>query len=120
MPTDISHKLVIAISSRALFDLDESNAIYEKEGVEKYAEYQIKHENEVKARGGLCVRRILPYMTRTNADGSYTEEVREVVYFDGKEYMYSYWKNEPEKAVVFVARERTVKTGKIGDYWKDL
>lgn len=47
MPTDISHKLVIAISSRALFDLDESNTIYEKEGVEKYAEYQIKHENEI-------------------------------------------------------------------------
>ena len=47
MPTDISHKLVIAISSRALFDLDESNAIYEKDGVEKYAAYQIKHENEI-------------------------------------------------------------------------
>jgi 5'-nucleotidase len=47
MPTDISHKLVIAISSRALFDLDESNTIYENEGVEKYAEYQIKHENEI-------------------------------------------------------------------------
>lgn len=47
MPTDISHKLIIAISSRALFDLDESNAIYEKEGVEKYAAYQIAHENEL-------------------------------------------------------------------------
>lgn len=47
MPTDISHKLVIAISSRALFDLDESNAIYENEGVEKYAEYQIAHENDI-------------------------------------------------------------------------
>lgn len=47
MPTDISHKLVIAISSRALFDLSESNAIYEKDGVEKYAEYQISHENDI-------------------------------------------------------------------------
>lgn len=47
MPTDISHKLVIAISSRALFDLDESNTIYENEGVEKYAAYQIQHENEL-------------------------------------------------------------------------
>ena len=46
MPTDISHKLVIAISSRALFDLSESNAIYETQGVNKYAEYQIAHENE--------------------------------------------------------------------------
>lgn len=47
MPTDISHKLIIAISSRALFDLDESNAIFENEGVEKYAEYQIAHENDI-------------------------------------------------------------------------
>ncbi|OGT49111.1 MAG: 5'-nucleotidase [Gammaproteobacteria bacterium RIFCSPHIGHO2_12_FULL_38_11] len=47
MPIDISHKLIIAISSRALFDLDESNAIYEKEGVEKYAQYQIAHESDI-------------------------------------------------------------------------
>lgn len=47
MPTDISHKLVVAISSRALFDLDESNALYEKEGVDKYAAYQIAHENDI-------------------------------------------------------------------------
>jgi 5'-nucleotidase len=49
--TDISHKLVIAISSRALFDLDESNAIYENEGIEKYAAYQIQHENDILAPG---------------------------------------------------------------------
>ena len=47
MPTDISHKLIIAISSRTLFDLDESNAIFENDGVEKYAEYQIAHENNI-------------------------------------------------------------------------
>lgn len=45
MPQDISHKLVVAISSRALFDLDESNQVYETEGVERYAEYQIAHES---------------------------------------------------------------------------
>lgn len=47
MATDISDKLIIAISSRALFDLDESNQVYEKKGVEAYAKYQIKHENEI-------------------------------------------------------------------------
>jgi len=31
----------------ALFDLDESNEVYEKQGVEAYAEYQIAHENEI-------------------------------------------------------------------------
>lgn len=45
MPVDLSHKLIIAISSRALFDLDESNAVFETEGVEAYAEHQIAHEN---------------------------------------------------------------------------
>ncbi len=47
MPTDISHKLVVAIASRALFDLDESNQIFEREGIEAYAKYQIEHENEI-------------------------------------------------------------------------
>ena len=46
MPTDISNKLVVAISSRALFNLDESNAVFEKDGVDSYAQYQIEHENE--------------------------------------------------------------------------
>lgn len=47
MPIDISNKLVVAISSRALFDLDESNAVYEKDGIDAYAKYQIEHENEI-------------------------------------------------------------------------
>ncbi len=46
MPYDISNRLVVAISSRALFDLDESNSIYENQGVENYSHYQITHENE--------------------------------------------------------------------------
>ena len=47
MAKDISHKLIVGISSRTLFDLDESNAIYEEKGVKDYAEYQIEHENEI-------------------------------------------------------------------------
>lgn len=47
MPEDISHKLVVAISSRALFDLDESNAVFEQKGIAAYAQYQIEHENEI-------------------------------------------------------------------------
>ena len=39
--------LVIAISSRALFDLTESHRIYSQEGVDAYCRYQIKHENEI-------------------------------------------------------------------------
>lgn len=47
MQNDISHKLIIAISSRALFNLDESNGIFEQQGIEAYSRYQIEHENEV-------------------------------------------------------------------------
>ncbi len=39
-------KLVIAISSRALFDLSESHEVFEKQGLEKYRQYQIDHEND--------------------------------------------------------------------------
>jgi 5'-nucleotidase len=42
-----SNKLVLAISSRALFDLRESHAIYERDGVAAYRQYQIDHEDEV-------------------------------------------------------------------------
>ena len=47
MPEDISNRLVIAISSRALFDLSHSNQIFEEQGLEKYTEYQIEHENDI-------------------------------------------------------------------------
>ena len=39
-------RLVIAISSRALFDLDESHQIFEEQGVDAYGRYQIEHEND--------------------------------------------------------------------------
>jgi 5'-nucleotidase len=40
-------KLVIAISSTALFDMRESHDIYEKQGIEAYAEYQRQHEDDI-------------------------------------------------------------------------
>ncbi len=46
MPYDLSDKLVIGISSRALFDLEAENAIYDEQGVDAYAEYQRAHEND--------------------------------------------------------------------------
>lgn len=38
--------LTVAISSRALFDLEESNSVYEEQGLEAYRDYQIAHEND--------------------------------------------------------------------------
>lgn len=51
MPAHFDDKLVIAISSRALFNLDESHAIYESGGEEAYCRYQIEHEDEPLAPG---------------------------------------------------------------------
>lgn len=47
MPYDLSNYLVIGVSSRALFDLNTENEIYEKEGLEAYCRYQLEHENDV-------------------------------------------------------------------------
>lgn len=45
MAVNFDEKLVVAISSRALFDLDESHAVFERDGVDAYCAYQIEHEN---------------------------------------------------------------------------
>lgn len=43
---DDSPILTVAISSRALFDLEESNSVYENQGLEAYRTYQISHEDD--------------------------------------------------------------------------
>lgn len=47
MTAGLGDKLVLAISSRALFDLTQSHQVYEREGVEAYRQYQIAHEDEI-------------------------------------------------------------------------
>lgn len=42
-----SVRLVVAISSRALFDLSASHRVFETEGVEVYCRYQIDHEEDL-------------------------------------------------------------------------
>ncbi len=51
MPVTFDGKLVVAISSRALFDLEASNRVFEEEGVEAYHRYQLARENEILAPG---------------------------------------------------------------------
>ena len=46
MPGNYGNKLVIAISSRALFNLDDSHQVYEQQGLQAYQQYQIEHEDE--------------------------------------------------------------------------
>ncbi|MEM7254384.1 MAG: 5'-nucleotidase [Pseudomonadota bacterium] len=51
MGENASRVLNIAISSRALFDLEESHDVFDREGVEAYAQYQIDREDVPLAPG---------------------------------------------------------------------
>ena len=47
MAVDLTQSLVIGVSSRALFDLEEANRVYETDGVDAYARYQLEHVEEL-------------------------------------------------------------------------
>jgi len=61
MPTNLHNKLVIAISSRALFNLEDSHRVYMDEGLEAYSQYQVEHEGEILPEGDAMpfVRKLL-------------------------------------------------------------
>ena len=43
--------LVMAISVRALFDMEKENAVFEEYGLESYREYQSVNKNQILSRG---------------------------------------------------------------------
>jgi len=47
LPPDLTDTLVIGISSRALFDLERENKIFEQEGLDAYARFQTDNESRV-------------------------------------------------------------------------
>lgn len=52
MPSDNAPRLLtVAVTSRALFDLEESHGLYESQGVDVYSAFQRKHEDDVLAPG---------------------------------------------------------------------
>ena len=57
----VTRPLVVAVSSRALFDLDESHRVFEDRGIEGYREYQVEMENDVLKTGEAfqLVRKLL-------------------------------------------------------------
>lgn len=60
--------LVVAISSRALFNLEDSHQIFEEQGVAAYSEYQLERENEVLKPGVAfaMVQKLLALNTDTD------------------------------------------------------
>jgi len=51
MPPAPVDPLIVAISSRALFDLEDSHALFERDGLEAYAQFQRLHEDDLLAPG---------------------------------------------------------------------
>ena len=72
MSLRLDDKLVIGISSRALFDLEEENSIYENEGLDAYSEYQVKHENDI-LRPGTAFP-LIKALHKLNTDSRYLTE----------------------------------------------
>jgi len=68
-------KLVVAISSRALFNLDDSHEVFESDGLAAYSKYQIDHEEEVLEPGDAfeVVKKLL--QLNTLLEGSTRVEV---------------------------------------------
>jgi 5'-nucleotidase len=47
MPFSLDKLLVVGISSRALFDLEVEEAIFQDQGLDAYRQHQLNHENEI-------------------------------------------------------------------------
>jgi 5'-nucleotidase len=67
MSPSLENKLVIAVTSRALFDLEKSHELFITQGLQKYIEYQIAHEDEILPQGVAfpLVKRLLALSTET-------------------------------------------------------
>ncbi|MCY1661648.1 5'-nucleotidase [Chryseobacterium sp. SL1] len=71
MPYPIDRKLVVGVSSNALFNLEEEDEIFLNEGVEKYRQYQIENKNKP-LNGGIA----MPFIKRfLNINNVYIEEL---------------------------------------------
>ena len=73
MALNLDDKLVIGVSSRALFDLESENIIFEEDGLEAYSQYQIEHENDVLKPGTAFP--LIKALQKLNADGRYLTEI---------------------------------------------
>jgi 5'-nucleotidase len=74
---DLNKKLVIAISSRALFNLEDENKIFEEKGLDEYYKYQIENEDLLpkKGTGFRLVRNLL----RINEDFPDDKQVEVII-----------------------------------------
>lgn len=72
----LEDKMVIGVSSRALFDLSAENEIFERQGVEAYCRYQVEHEKELLKPGpGFGLVKELLRLNEYAADGELVEVI---------------------------------------------
>jgi 5'-nucleotidase len=72
-----SDPLIVAISSRALFDLEDSHALFESQGLDAYAAFQRAHEDDLLAPGVAfpLVRKLLALNQDAPADAPRVEVI---------------------------------------------
>lgn len=77
MSEPASERLVVAITARALFDLEKGHALFEDEGLEAYAKHQRTHEDDILEPGIAfpMVRKLLAMNEGTPADAPRVEVV---------------------------------------------
>ena len=74
---DLNKKLVIAISSRALFNLEDENKIFEEKGLDEYYKYQIENEDLLPKKGTGF--RLVKNLLRINEDFPNDKQVEVII-----------------------------------------
>ena len=77
MGYNLKDKLVIGVSSRALFDLEEENKIFTEKGLDEYYKYQLENENKALNKG--TGYRLIDNLLKINNHFSDTEKQVEVI-----------------------------------------
>jgi len=77
MAYNLSDKLVVAVSSRALFELEIENKIFEEQGLDEYYNYQLKNESNALSKG--TGYRLIENLLKINEHFSDEEKQVEVI-----------------------------------------
>lgn len=71
MPYPIERKLVVGVSSSALFNLENEDSLYQQKGVEEYRQFQVQHKKEILPKGVA-----FPFIKKfLDINKTYTEEM---------------------------------------------
>jgi len=78
MMKNFENTLIIAISSRALFDMSDSHAVYTEQGIDAYCQYQIEHESETLSPG-VAYPMVKKFLGLNKATANKDDQIVEIV-----------------------------------------